>query len=399
MIQKAADDRKVLVAGAGIAGLTAALAFAAKGFSVVVFERAEKLEEVGAGLQLSPNATRILHSLGVLDDLERYAVRPEAILLKDAANLSIQAKVPLGSAAEMRWRAPYLVIHRADLQRVLVERVQQIPEVTLRTGAELRDAHFRPGGVTALVQEQERQHEVEGDLLVGADGVWSGLRQLTGGKPSNFTGYVAYRAVISHPIKAVLAPNAVTAFLSPDFHLISYPLRGGAVTNLVLVARGEEVGRGWANAADTDHLLGKTVKAAPALSALIREAGAWTAWPIHEVQSESRWIDPRGLALIGDAAHALSPYAAQGAAMAIEDAATLAALVAGGNQPAALAAFEHRRKRRMLRVARRGEFNRFVWHAGGLIARARNLVLRLKSESSLAADLDWLYGYDALRQQ
>jgi len=389
---------RAVVAGAGIAGLTAALALAAKGFSVVVLERAEKLEEVGAGLQLSPNATRILHQLGVLDDLQKDAVRPDAIVLKDATSLAVLAKVPLRPAAEERWGAPYLVAHRADLQRVLVEKVEQTPEITLRTGAELIGTDFSSRGVTARVREQEGEREDEGDLLVGADGVWSSLRQLTGGKPSHFTGYVAYRAVVPRPVEDALTPNAVTAFLSPDFHLIAYPVRGGTATNLVVVARSAEIRRGWANVADMVHLLRVTTRAAPALSAVIHKAGAWTAWPVHATAGGGRWIDPRGLVLIGDAAHALTPYAAQGAAMAIEDAAALAALLAGRDSVAeALAAFESLRKPRLDKVARRGDFNRFVWHAGGPVAVARNFALKLRSEQRLAADLDWLYGYDAAR--
>ncbi|WEX07493.1 FAD-dependent monooxygenase [Chelativorans sp. AA-79] len=401
MIPKSAVvERRIVVAGAGIAGLTAALAFAAKGNAVTIFERAARLEEVGAGLQLSPNATRILRSLGVLDALRQNAVAPVAIVLKDARTLASLARVPLGDAAEERWGAPYLVAHRADLQRALLDTLGQVPAVTLTTGAEVIGADLGLHGARIKLREQDGEREIEADLLVGADGVWSGLRRLTAGKPSRYTGYVAYRAVLSRRLEGAIAPDAVTAVLSPDFHLIAYPLRGGTATNLVVVARSAEIGRGWANVADRVHLRRKMERAAPALSAIIEDAGAWTAWPIHAVDGRGGWTDARGLALIGDAAHALSPYAAQGAAMAIEDAAALAALTAGtADLPAALTTFEQVRSRRVRRVARRGDFNRFVWHAEGPAALARNLVLRLRSGPSLAADLDWLYGYDADAKQ
>ncbi|WP_028034577.1 FAD-dependent monooxygenase [Chelativorans sp. J32] len=389
-----------VVAGAGIAGLTAALALAAKGFAVTVFEKAEDLQEAGAGLQLSPNATRVLRSLGVLDHLEKEAVRPQAVILKDAASLAKLARVPLGPSAEERWGAPYLVAHRADLQGALLRTLQRFPSIKLITGAEICRAEFTGSGVMVEIREQGGTRRVEGDLLVAADGVWSKLRELVGGPASHFTGYIAYRAILTHSSHGALSPGAVNAFLSPGFHLVAYPLRGGAATNLVAVTRGAETARGWSNNVDTDHLLKKMEGAAPALLDFIRDSGRWTAWPIYAAAEGGPWVDRQGLVLIGDAAHALTPYAAQGAAMAIEDAAALATLlVTRESLPEALTAFERTRKARVQKVIRRGNFNRLVWHAGGVVAFARNLALKLKSQQSLAADLDWLYAYDAEKEE
>ena len=389
-----------VVAGAGIAGLTAALALAAKGFAVTVFEKAEDLQEAGAGLQLSPNATRVLRSLGVLDHLEKEAVRPQAVILKDAASLAKLARVPLGPSAEERWGAPYLVAHRADLQGALLRTLQRFPSIKLITGAEICRAEFTGSGVMVEIREQGGTRRVEGDLLVAADGVWSKLRELVGGPASHFTGYIAYRAILTHSSHGALSPGVVNAFLSPGFHLVAYPLRGGAATNLVAVTRGAEIARGWSNTVDTDHLLKKMEGAAPALLDLIRDSGRWTAWPIYAAAEGGPWVDRQGLVLIGDAAHALTPYAAQGAAMAIEDAAALATLlVTRESLPEALTAFERTRKARVQKVIRRGNFNRLVWHAGGVVAFARNLALKLKSQQSLAADLDWLYAYDAEKEE
>lgn len=389
-----------VVAGAGIAGLTAALALAAKGFAVTVFEKAEDLQEAGAGLQLSPNATRVLRSLGVLDHLEKEAVRPQAVILKDAASLAKLARVPLGPSAEERWGAPYLVAHRADLQGALLRTLQRFPSIKLITGAEICGAEFTGSGVMVEIREQGGTRRVEGDLLVAADGVWSKLRELVGGPASHFTGYIAYRAILTHSSHGALSPGVVNAFLSPGFHLVAYPLRGGAATNLVAVTRGAEIARGWSNTVDTDHLLKKMEGAAPALLDLIRDSGRWTAWPIYAAAEGGPWVDRQGLVLIGDAAHALTPYAAQGAAMAIEDAGALATLlVTRESLPEALTAFERTRKARVQKVIRRGNFNRLVWHAGGVVAFARNLALKLKSQQSLAADLDWLYAYDAEKEE
>ncbi|MFC6488567.1 FAD-dependent monooxygenase, partial [Nitratireductor sp. GCM10026969] len=324
------SDRAVTVAGAGIAGLTAALSFAAKGFSVTVFEKAAHLDEVGAGLQLSPNATRVLDRLGVLDRLSGNAVEPRGIVLRDAASLASLACIPL-DAAEKRWGAPYLVAHRADLQRVLLERVRERENITLETGVAVRGATFGKTGVTVELDGSPGERRLAAGLLVAADGVWSALRPLANANRSRFTGHIAFRAVVSRRsagLDHLTQPDTVTAFLAPDFHVVAYPLRGGEEINLVAVTKGGEIRPDWSNDADTAHLARATSRAAPALSHLIGRTQAWTAWPIHAVEGDGPWTHPGGLALIGDAAHALTPHAAQGAAMAIEDAALLAELAA-----------------------------------------------------------------------
>lgn len=394
-------SRHVAIAGAGIAGLTAALCLARKGLSVTIFESAERLEEVGAGLQLSPNAARILAGIGVLERMGANAVRPASVTLKNAAGLDTLAVVPLGQAAEERWGAPYVVAHRADLQRALLEAVEAVSGITLHRGTRVEDALVRNDGATLTVSQRGQSRLVDCDLLVAADGVWSRLRQLAGGRESHFTGYAAFRTVVSGRAMTDVATDAmgrdaVTAFLAPSFHMVAYPVRGGKDLNLVLVARSARIARGWANAADVSYLLDITREAASPLAETIRKAGAWTAWPLHTVDRSTPWRRGGGLVMIGDAAHAITPFAAQGAAMAIEDAAVLAELFAATrNGQAALSRFERVRKARVNRVARRGSLNRLAWHAGGPLAVARNFVLKLRPQSHLTADLDWLYGYDA----
>ena len=188
---------KIIIAGAGIAGLTTALAFAGNGFEVEIFERSPKLEEVGAGLQLSPNATRILERMGVLARLLPLAVQPEAVILRDAGTLYELARVPLGRAAQARWGAPYLVVHRADLQRALLASVAEHRSIRLVTGATITGPRHEGEQMTARVEDADGVQEVSGALLVGADGVWSALRSLAGMKGrSRFTGELAWRTLV-----------------------------------------------------------------------------------------------------------------------------------------------------------------------------------------------------------
>ena len=390
-----------MIAGAGIAGLTAALAFARHGFGVRVYERSPVLEEVGAGLQLSPNATRILDRLGVLDLVSASAVRPEAVVLRDAATLTERARVRLGAAAERRWKAPYLVAHRADLQSAMLARATESPLIEIATDATVGAVEAQADGVRVSVRQEGIDFRIEAALFVAADGVWSASRRLVGPhEKSKFSGELAWRTTISADSDvarhfAVLTSLAtVTTFLHPGFHLVAYPIRASAAINLVAFTPGNSIAEQWSGETDAGALKRAMGGTAPALSKLIDEAGPWTVWPLHTVDQSRPWTAPTGIALIGDAAHAMTPFAAQGAAMAIEDAYTLADAVAETTSTAeALARWEASRKPRVLKVARRGALNHFAWHAAGPVALARNLFLKLKSPESLAADMDWLYGW------
>lgn len=399
-------SRQVVIAGAGVAGLTAAVAFAERGYLVQVFEQAQRLEAAGAGIQLSPNATRILRQLGVLDRLLPAAVRPEAVVLKDAATLRELARVPLGQAAEARWQAPYLVAHRADLQSALTARVAEMPNILLTTGAQVSSIAKGTHGVTVAAEMAGETVEAGGLLLVGADGVWSSLRGLVdttkgpASPRSHFSGELAWRATIpadsaaGQAFAAIGATNCVTTFLHPGFHMVAYPVSKGAAFNLAAFTKGERIAEGWSGNADTRILTGALRGTAAALAHLVEEAGPWTAWPIHTVDRKQPWTTD-GMALIGDAAHAMTPFAAQGAAMAIEDAAMLADVVADfpADPAQSLQIWENLRRSRVAKVARRGAVNRLAWHAAGPVAIARNLFLKMRSSDKLAADLDWLYGW------
>src|SRR5262245_30049297 len=254
-------SRQIIVAGGGIAGLTAALAFARRGFAVQLYERAARLEEAGAGLQLSPNAIHVLRELGVTQALASVAVRPDAVILVDAGSLKVLVEVRLGEFAERRWGAPYLVAHRADLQSVLLARARQEPDIAIATAAAVSDFAVHARGVTASIDRGGRIVEAAGRLLVGADGVWSTLRALAGESGnSRFSGSIAWRATVraggdaAALLVRIVGRDAVGVLVHPACHLIVYPLRGGELFNLVAVTSGASPGDAWTGQAAIEQL-------------------------------------------------------------------------------------------------------------------------------------------------
>lgn len=396
-------SRQIVIAGGGIAGLTAAIAFAARGFSVHLFERAAKPQEVGAGLQLSPNATRLLFRLGLPDRLRAATIRPEAVILRRALDLREIARVPLGEQAMKRWRSPYLVLHRADLHAALLAIALRLPDVDISPSSIVTDAAFHSGGVTVAVEQEGRMRELDALLMVGADGVWSGMRRVLGGGESRFSGKVAWRTTVRAdsetlaPVVDIIRRDSVTALLHPNAHLIAYPIRAGSAVNIAAFTRGTLPGTGWSRDTDGAPLKAALGDAAFPLASFLRSIDNWTMWPLHTVSPKSPWTKQAGAVLIGDAAHAMTPFAAQGAASAIEDAYVLAACI--GDQPgdiaAALARYERIRRPRVAAVVRRGALNAFAWHARGPVAAVRDMVLAARTSDRLAADFDWLYGWDA----
>lgn len=400
-------DRPILIAGGGIAGLSAALALAAEGFTVRLFEAAHEFGEVGAGLQLSPNATHILDRLGVLQPLLPHAVAPVGVVLRDATTLRQLTEIPLADSAA-RYGAPYLVSHRAAIQQALLGRVKAEPRITVESGAQVVDAVFGPHDVTLSLARDGSTATIKGSLLIGADGVWSSLRRfVNGGQPAEsvFSGMTAWRTTIDRAtadalgITGLIRFDKVSTFLDPSAHLVAYPLAAGQALNLVAITRGTSGAQGWSQT-DGRGALAAFLSRLPAPLRSLESLPAWTHWPLYGAPPRLKWTAPR-LALTGDAAHAMLPFAAQGAAMAIEDAAVLATRL-GDNRDdiaRALSAYEAERRPRVDRVLARGRLNRIAWHAAGPIAFGRNMVLKIKGPRSLASDLDWLYGWKEPRAQ
>ncbi|KGF70223.1 salicylate hydroxylase [Hoeflea sp. BAL378] len=382
----------ITIVGAGIAGLTTALTFAGKGYEVDIVEQAETLSELGAGLQISPNASRILIDLGLGDALAGAMIRPEEISLVSGLSLRKIAHVPCGAFAAQRWGAPYGVMHRADLQAMLLRAVEAEPRCRLHLGQRIED------GEIASMHARFGQPA----LTVGADGVWSQTRRLVpGALVPNFSGLVAWRFMMPDDSgRAVLDKRNVTAFLGPNAHLVAYPVDGGRAINMIAITRGMDPGRTWAQREDPSDrrvLLDAFAGWHPDLLSLFRQAPQMTWWPLFGVP-DGRWSNDAGTILIGDAAHAMTPFAAQGAAMAIEDGYELAQAFSAAPASArgrALADYETHRRARIGRARKRAAFNKFAYHARGPVRLGRDLVLAVKSPQSLARDLDWLYGYRA----
>lgn len=381
--------KTVTIIGAGIAGLVAALAFARKGVATTLVDQAAALQEVGAGLQMSPNASYVLDQLGILEGLRKVWNEPQSIGLFSGTSLKPIARVPAGQFALERWGSPYGDLHRATLQKYLLEAVGKAPLVKLVLGTRIEteaDINAISGG--------------EPDLIVGADGVWSRFRKfIPGAQQPRFSGMVAWRFVIPlRDMPSFLNSNNVTAYLGPSAHFITYPLKEAGFMNLVALSSGSNPGETWSAECSPSHRAEMTAQFScwhKDIRSLLAYAPKATWWPLFGVP-KGRWTDGRKRVLIGDAAHAMTPFAAQGAAMAIEDAFELAGMVSGDRPlDEALAAFEHRRSLRTERVAARGAFNRFAYHARGPFRFGRDIVLSLRKPESIAADLDWLYGYRA----
>jgi salicylate hydroxylase len=378
----------VAIIGAGIAGLTAALSFARHGIASDIFEEAAELQEVGAGLQISPNASRILGELDILPALEAVWTEPERIALVSGTSLKQIAYVPAGRFARERWGAPYGVLHRATLQKTLIAAVEDNALCTLHLGSPIR---WNTASSSRTVNGKAYS------LVVGADGVWSNFRSQVPDSPvPDFSGNVAWRFTIPRSsAPSWLPPHQVTAFLGPSTHMVAYPLDEMDSVNIVAIASGISPGQVWdaeASEAQRQMLSAQFRRWDRRIVDLLKRMDHPTFWPLHQVTT-GKWQNGKDAVLIGDAAHAMMPFAAQGAAMAIEDAFLLAEKVA--RTPvlaAALAEFERERTTRAARVKARGAFNRFAYHARGPIRIGRDIVLSLKPPQSLAADLDWLYG-------
>jgi salicylate hydroxylase len=413
----------VLIAGAGIGGLTAALALGHRGIGVTLLEQAEKLEEAGAGIQLSPNATRVLVNLGLAERLSAAIVEPSAIRVRSAPSGRDIATMRLGAAMLERYGAPYWVVHRADLQKALTEAIAEQPQITLTLGATVDNFTIGRAGVSAGVSfplpdrcpadaahdgknAMDRQSrglrrdgagrmDYHAAALIGADGLWSRLHALLGaGATPRFAGRSAFRAII--PAAQLPPPERqpiVNLWIGPDGHLVHYPVRAGAAVNIVAACGGRWQSSGWNTRVGRDELLERFPPAAwaPARQ-LLAAPEHWQKWPLYDREPSTSW-GQGPVTLLGDAAHPMLPFLAQGAAMAIEDAAVLARELARSpvDCAAALRSYESERRPRTARVQREARRNDFGYHLQQPAAFIRDVIMRALGGERLLAQYNWIY--------
>ena len=392
------SSHAVVIAGAGIGGLTAALAIGRHGYRVVLLEQAERLEETGAGIQLSPNASRVLIALGLRERLMPQVSTPRELMVANAGSGRVLARALLAAEAERRYGAPYWVIHRADLQAALREAVEANPDIALRLGSRVEDFVAHAGGVAVTARCGEETIEEQGIALVGADGLWSRLRGRLGhGEMPRFAGAAAWRALVPADAAASeLSAPAVNLWFGRGGHVVHYPVKGGRLINVVVVLSDRWREPGWSAPGDRDEILrrinGPAWRGTP--RDIVAAADRWLKWALYDAAPLAHW--GRGpVTLLGDAAHPMLPYLAQGAAMAIEDAAELGRCLADTRaDPApALRLYERRRLARTARTQRAARRNGTVYHMGGVAGVARTLALSAIGGEGLIARHDWLYGF------
>jgi salicylate hydroxylase len=387
--------QELLLAGGGIGGLAAALAARRAGWEARVFEQAAGFSEVGAGIQLGPNVTRILREWNLLDDA-LGACRPSRLCVRDGVDGATLASHSLEDA-EHRYGAPYVTLHRADLHAALLA-AAQAQGVRLHAG---RKVLAVTDAEAAVRVRPDAGPDVEADALVGADGLWSTVRsQVCGDAAPQATGHLAYRGLVDRgELPAAQRSPDVTVWLAPRMHLVAYPVRGGALLNVVCVVEGKVAGdpRSWDRAAVAAELEAAVGHIASEARDLLRAVPAWRLWSLHDRQpvTSAEELAHGRIALLGDAAHPMRPYLAQGAGMAIEDARELERVLAVADGrvldvPTALRRYALSRWQRVAEVQRRSRRNGVIFHAAGPVRWARNLALRRQGARLL--DQPWLYG-------
>lgn len=381
------------IVGAGIGGLTAALALATRGWRVTVLERRTGFAEAGAGIQLSPNASRVLVELGLGGALRRAGTEPGRVMIRDLRSGGAIGEVALGTYVRERFDAPYFVIHRRDLQTMLLDAIRARPDIRLLLGRKVTAVADGRDGVAVTVDRTGGSDRVDADVLIGADGVWSTVRPALGDdRAPVYGGYIAWRTTI--PVESAPGFAQDTGlWLGAGGHVVHYPIEGGRRLNIVAFEKRATPVEGWAAPGDRHDLARAFAQAAPELRALLGQAAEWQLWSLFDLPA--RYMARGRIALLGDAAHPLLPFLAQGGALAIEDAAVLAAALSRNASavPVALTTYAAQRLRRVRRVQTVARRNGRTFHAGPIIGALRNAIIRRLGPRGMATRYAWVYGW------
>jgi salicylate hydroxylase len=390
-------DTHALIAGGGIGGLTAALCLARAGWTVDVYEAADSLTEVGAGLQLSPNAMKVFDTLGLSGDISERGFAPEALELRLGQSGRRVFSVPVNQRAAPAWGAPYIHIHRADLLDILAEAASANSSIKIQLGA--RAAGYQTDGATARLLFEDGT-SATGQLLLGADGLHSILRkQMLGDVPARFTGNLAWRFTV--PLDKLSSPPPPTAcvWAGPGRHAVTYRLRGGTLANFVgIVERHDWQGESWTEQGTKAEALSDFAGWDDTLTELIEAADSHYRWALFDRLPLATWCDGP-VTLLGDACHPMLPFQAQGAAQAIEDAYVLASkMKAGGDIPDALRSYEGARKPRTSRIQAASRANMKTFHKRSPAEQAATYgpmwIAGQLLPGVVRSRLDWIYGHD-----
>jgi salicylate hydroxylase len=383
----------VLVAGGGIGGLAAALALVRQGFRVTVLEQAPEIGEIGAGIQLGPNAFHAFDALGIGEKARGRAVYTDYMVMHDAIDAYQVGRIPTGEAFRQRFGNPYAVIHRADVHLSLLEGAQETGLVDFHTSTRMvaitQDAH----GVTVTAQDGRT---FRGVALIGADGVRSVARQQYVGDPARVTGHVVYRAVVDkQDFPEDLQWNAASIWVGPNCHLVHYPLRGGEQYNVVVTFHSREQEEWGVREGSKEEVQSYFQGICPQARQLIDLPKSWKRWATADREPIGQWTYGR-VTLLGDAAHPTTQYMAQGACMAMEDAVTLGEALRfhGNDWDQALDMYQRARVARTARIVLSSREMGRIYHAKGVERLVRNDLWRGRSAERFYDAMEWLYGWN-----
>jgi 3-hydroxybenzoate 6-monooxygenase len=388
----ALSSSPILIAGGGIGGLAAAFVLGREGHAVTVLEQAPEFGEIGAGIQLGPNIFRMLDYLGLTEEVNKVAYFPPAMGMRDVRTGEQVVRVQMGDAARAAYGGfAYGVIYRKDLHDVLQSACRAQPSITLRTNSSVASFTQDANSVTAILKDGE---QVQGAALIGADGLWSGIRQsiVGDGKP-RVSGHIAYRAVLKkEDVPPELWSDEVQLWGGEKTHLVTYPLRRGELYNLVAVFHSNKYDEGWDTFGDNSELTERFADAHPTVRALMAKINLWKMWVLCDREPVKNWSQGR-VTLLGDAAHPMLQYLAQGAGQAIEDAVVLGKAIEHfkADYANAFLAYQDKRYLRTARVQLTARFYGDIYHASGVTRELRNSIFQGGKDAAGFAGLKWMY--------
>jgi salicylate hydroxylase len=389
-----AVSAEVVIVGGGIGGLAAALALSRIGKSVCVLEQAHEFAEIGAGIQLGPNVYKMLGRLGIVDAVNANAAFPDALMMRDSMTGEVFAELPAGEQFKERFGYPYAVTHRADLHGAILAACRVAGSIDLRTRSKVVAIEERGDRVAAVVEGGTR---VVGEALIGADGIWSMVRErIVGDGRPRVAGHVAYRAVLpTAEMPKELAWNAMCIWAGEKTHLVQYPLRRGELFNLVAVFHSDKFAEGWNAFGDPEELHLRFAGKCMEVRKLLNKIESWRMWVLCDREPVRDWFKGR-VALLGDAAHPMLQYLAQGANMAIEDAVCLADMLVNevGDYERAFRRYRDARYLRTTRVQLTARLYGEIYHASGATRDFRNAELSGWSKEDMYRGMSWLYGIE-----